>query len=229
MPLRTGAGDPHCGAGGVECGCNARAASARRGYPRKHDTHHSRSSPLASYVDCASRWLYACYTCELLVRKVDIRVLNVQVVFDKTGTLTQGSPSVSDVQYCGAVGNGQSGREQQAVGVSNEQEMLALAAAVEEPSMHPLAKAVVAEGDRRKLPKRQLEEGSLLQVGSQTWVANCMDVHIPSHSVQLILLLHTYSLLRLFAIQPKSLQVRASTFPALSVDTSCVKNGRCYV
>ena len=58
------------------------------------------------------------------------------VIFDKTGTLTRGSPVVS-----GAV---------PARGVS-ENDLLARAAAVETNSEHPLAKAIVAEAQRRHL------------------------------------------------------------------------------
>src|SRR5690554_1077299 len=55
------------------------------------------------------------------------------VVFDKTGTLTTGRPSVTDV----AVGNR-----------LTEPNLLALAAAVESRSSHPLASAVLAHYDR---------------------------------------------------------------------------------
>ena len=55
------------------------------------------------------------------------------VVFDKTGTLTTGRPSVTDV----AVGNR-----------LTEPELLALAAAVESRSSHPLASAVLSHYDR---------------------------------------------------------------------------------
>ena len=58
------------------------------------------------------------------------------VIFDKTGTLTRGSPVVSRI----AVAPG-----------SNETDLLAYAAAVETNSEHPLAKAIVAEAERRKL------------------------------------------------------------------------------
>ncbi len=51
------------------------------------------------------------------------------VVLDKTGTLTQGKPEVTDVLPCAGV---------------TEQRLVALAAAVEEKSEHPLAKAIVA-------------------------------------------------------------------------------------
>src|SRR5437879_3966245 len=58
------------------------------------------------------------------------------VIFDKTGTLTRGSPAVSGV----AAGPG-----------TNENDLLAHAAAVEANSEHPLAKAIVAEAKRRKV------------------------------------------------------------------------------
>jgi P-type Cu2+ transporter len=62
------------------------------------------------------------------------------VIFDKTGTLTRGSPALSGVS---------------AAPDSNESDLLALAAAVEANSEHPLAKAVVAEAKRRNLPTLQ--------------------------------------------------------------------------
>jgi Cu2+-exporting ATPase len=63
------------------------------------------------------------------------RNLNM-VIFDKTGTLTRGSPTLSGV----AVTPGR-----------NERDVLALAAAVEANSEHPLARAIVAEAKCRKL------------------------------------------------------------------------------
>ena len=62
------------------------------------------------------------------------------VIFDKTGTLTRGSPALSGL----AAASG-----------TNESDLLALAAAVEANSEHPLAKAVVAEAKRRNLPTLQ--------------------------------------------------------------------------
>ncbi len=59
------------------------------------------------------------------------------VIFDKTGTLTRGFPAVSEVA---------------AVAGTNESDLLAHAAAVEVNSEHPLAKAIVAEANRRNLP-----------------------------------------------------------------------------
>src|ERR1700693_3700026 len=62
------------------------------------------------------------------------------VIFDKTGTLTRGSPALSGVA---------------AAPGSNESDLLAHAAAVESNSEHPLAKAIVAEAQRRNLPTLQ--------------------------------------------------------------------------
>jgi Cd2+/Zn2+-exporting ATPase len=56
------------------------------------------------------------------------------VAFDKTGTLTAGAPAVVAVRAAAGVG---------------EDELLAVAAAVERQSEHPLAAAVVAEARRR--------------------------------------------------------------------------------
>ena len=58
------------------------------------------------------------------------------VVFDKTGTLTVGRPVVTDVVP---------------VGAASENEILALAAAVEQASEHPLGEAIVARAKERGL------------------------------------------------------------------------------
>jgi Cu2+-exporting ATPase len=58
------------------------------------------------------------------------------VVMDKTGTLTKGEPEVTDVVVRGM----------------GEQEMLALVAAVERESEHPLARAIDLHAARRDLP-----------------------------------------------------------------------------
>ena len=62
------------------------------------------------------------------------------VIFDKTGTLTRGSPALSAVA---------------AAPGTTENDLIALAAAVEANSEHPLAKAIVAEAKRRNLPALQ--------------------------------------------------------------------------
>src|SRR6266487_3195376 len=61
------------------------------------------------------------------------RSLNI-VIFDKTGTLTRGSPAVSGIAT--------------APGTS-ESELIAVAAAVEANSEHPLAKAIIEKSERR--------------------------------------------------------------------------------
>ena len=60
------------------------------------------------------------------------------VIFDKTGTLTRGSPAVSGVA---------------ATPGTTEDDLMARTAAVESNSEHPLAKAIVAEAKRRKVPQ----------------------------------------------------------------------------
>lgn len=54
-----------------------------------------------------------------------------QVAFDKTGTLTQGTPRVAEITVLPGTG-------------ATEEQVLALAAAAEKPSEHPLARAIVA-------------------------------------------------------------------------------------
>jgi Cu2+-exporting ATPase len=61
------------------------------------------------------------------------------VIFDKTGTLTRGSPVVSGIV---------------AAAGTSEADLIALAAAVESNSEHPLAKAVVKESKRRGALRR---------------------------------------------------------------------------
>jgi Cu2+-exporting ATPase len=67
----------------------------------------------------------------------DARLVSV-VLFDKTGTLTEGRQGVDSVVP---------------VGATTEDELLQLAAAVEARSEHPIARAIVAEGESRKLRK----------------------------------------------------------------------------
>ncbi|MGI5224686.1 heavy metal translocating P-type ATPase [Actinoallomurus sp. CA-142502] len=61
------------------------------------------------------------------------------VALDKTGTLTEGTPRVSDIRPIPAGG-------------LSEDELLAMAAAAERPSEHPLARAVVEAARDRGLP-----------------------------------------------------------------------------
>ncbi|WP_353712981.1 heavy metal translocating P-type ATPase [Arthrobacter sp. K5] len=62
------------------------------------------------------------------------------VLFDKTGTLTKGEPEVQDIAAAGGVGR---------------EELLALAAAVEADSEHPVARAIVRAARNQGLPVPQ--------------------------------------------------------------------------
>jgi heavy metal translocating P-type ATPase len=64
-----------------------------------------------------------------------------RVVFDKTGTLTEGKPALRHIAALSGT----------------EEELLALAAAVEASSEHPLARAIVEEAFRRSLPLSEVE------------------------------------------------------------------------
>ena len=65
------------------------------------------------------------------------------VALDKTGTLTRGEPRVLSVVP---------------VGNRSDSEVISFAAALESASEHPLARAVVAEADRRNIPYDPVEE-----------------------------------------------------------------------
>jgi heavy metal translocating P-type ATPase len=64
-----------------------------------------------------------------------------RVVFDKTGTLTEGKPALRHIVAV----------------AGTEQELLALTAAVEASSEHPLSRAIVEEAFRRGLPLSEVE------------------------------------------------------------------------
>src|SRR3546814_7012254 len=64
------------------------------------------------------------------------------VIMDKTGTLTKGEPEVTDVVAEGI----------------DEGRLLALVAAVERESEHPLAQSIVTEAERRGVPTLRAED-----------------------------------------------------------------------
>lgn len=66
------------------------------------------------------------------------------VVLDKTGTITEGKPRVTDILSYGAE--------------KTQEEILTLAAALEKPSEHPLADAIVAEAEERGLKLSEVAE-----------------------------------------------------------------------
>jgi Cu+-exporting ATPase len=63
------------------------------------------------------------------------------IVLDKTGTLTEGRPTVREIEAIG-----------------NEAELLASAAAAENPSEHPLARAIVTAAEQRGLTVRSVDD-----------------------------------------------------------------------
>jgi heavy metal translocating P-type ATPase len=70
-----------------------------------------------------------------------------RVAFDKTGTLTEGRPRLADVRVLPG-------------GAFDRDELLALAGAAENPSEHPVAKAVVSAVREASLPLRQAADFS---------------------------------------------------------------------
>ena len=77
------------------------------------------------------------------------------LLIDKTGTLTAGAPRVMNIVVDGdlrAPSNPQSNAPGGRVPPMTESELLALAAAAESSSEHPLARAIVAAAQERKLP-----------------------------------------------------------------------------
>jgi Cu+-exporting ATPase len=108
----------------------------------------------------------------ILVRDVDVleRIAKIDtVVFDKTGTLTQGQPALVDMVAQGV----------------DRQELLRLAASVQQGSVHPLAKATCAAADTSHVERAPLAEfrnvtghgvsaeiaGTRVLVGNPDWVA----------------------------------------------------------
>ena len=93
-----------------------------------------------------------------------------RVLFDKTGTLTAGAPAVVELVPAGGV---------------TDAELLRVAAAAEDPSEHPLARAIVQAADERELELAETDEfdsetgqgvrarlgGEQVLVGKPDWLA----------------------------------------------------------
>jgi Cu+-exporting ATPase len=91
------------------------------------------------------------------------------VVLDKTGTLTQGKPTLTDLVNIAQK--------------DHPQDLLALAASVEQFSEHPLAEAIVSEARRQGIPLSEVDQfqaipgrgvegwvnGEWIQIGTQRW------------------------------------------------------------
>lgn len=93
------------------------------------------------------------------------------VAFDKTGTLTYGTPRVSEVEPVHASG-------------ATRDVLLALAAAAERPSEHPLARAVVAAAHQHELTIPHAEEFS--SVPGRGVTARVSDVYVQVGSPALL-------------------------------------------
>jgi cation-transporting P-type ATPase J len=89
------------------------------------------------------------------------------VAFDKTGTLTEGTPRLAAIQVLPGTGLG-------------EREILALAAAAENPSEHPLARAIVAAAKDAGLPAASATEFTALPGRGITAVVRGHRVEIGS-------------------------------------------------
>ena len=83
------------------------------------------------------------------------------LLVDKTGTLTEGKPSLRTVETFGGIGEGQ---------------VLALAAALERPSEHPLARAIVAAAEARGIANPGVE-------GFKALAGRGVSGNVDSHAV----------------------------------------------
>lgn len=84
---------------------------------------------------------------------------------DKTGTLTEGTPEVTAVTPAAGAG-------------VDENALLALAAAAEHPSEHPLARAIVAAARARQLPLAPVEDFTAAPGRGVTAVIDGRTVHV---------------------------------------------------
>ncbi|MEO8350591.1 MAG: copper-translocating P-type ATPase [Chthoniobacteraceae bacterium] len=75
------------------------------------------------------------------------------LIIDKTGTLTEGKPSVTDIQPFGDVA---------------EEELLRLAASLEQSSEHPLAEAIVRAAEKRELTLGKTDDFESITGGGVT-------------------------------------------------------------
>jgi Cu2+-exporting ATPase len=92
-----------------------------------------------------------------LLRQVDTLVL------DKTGTLTQEQPQLSAIHLCANL---------------SEDQLLAYAAAAEQRQSHPIARAILAAANQRRLPLPAVDQASF-QVGFG------LEVQVQGHTLQI--------------------------------------------
>jgi Cd2+/Zn2+-exporting ATPase len=124
------------------------------------------------------------------------------VAFDKTGTLTSGKPDVTDVVSCCNLG---------------EDELLVVAASVENRSEHPLAKAIVAYVKRRNLPLDVVQEFEAIP--GQGIVSRIDDQQIRLGSISY--------LVKLAPMPPKLAEVHATLEAQGKTVIGVVREGQC--
>ena len=88
------------------------------------------------------------------------------IILDKTGTITRGQPSVTDIVLINSV----------MTNVSNENELLQIAASIEKNSEHPLGEAIVAEANNRKLSFQEVH-------AFETQVGQGVHAEVDGHAV----------------------------------------------
>jgi Cu+-exporting ATPase len=110
------------------------------------------------------------------------------LVIDKTGTLTEGKPSVNSVELF-------AGNE------LNKETLLSLAASLENPSEHPLARAIVAAANQSRLPLSSVSEfratpgggvrgrvsGRNIAAGTANFLRECRVDFPPEHEMTKVL------------------------------------------
>lgn len=105
------------------------------------------------------------------------------VAFDKTGTITRGQPAVVSVNAANCVGECRPEADNQARSCAACDDLLALAAAVERRSEHPLAGAVTAAADARGVGNRYTSTDVTALTGrGVTGRVNGRDVIVGSHA-----------------------------------------------
>jgi Cu+-exporting ATPase len=130
------------------------------------------------------------------------------VVLDKTGTITKGQPAVTDIRVkASTVGNNINV-------VTNENELLHLAASVEKGSEHPLGEAIWAEATQRNL---ELSEVNSFNAEAGAGVEGEVDGHVVSVGTLRMMESRDYSL-NGFKEDVQGLQSQAKTVMLVAVD-----------
>src|SRR5690606_21404310 len=94
------------------------------------------------------------------------------IAFDKTGTLTLGQPQLTDFIVAPAMSAGVN------VGDAAKRDLLALAAAAEEHSEHPIARALIEAAARENIALGQLESFEAIPGYGLTAQVSGVQLHI---------------------------------------------------